>query len=72
MDKYKTYINNKLDKYINELFLDIQIKEDIQSGDITPLQLYKLDELKDSLTDIIIEVLDYEKNDIEEWEEEEE
>ena len=51
-----------LERKINDIFLEQQIKNNIESGDIEPLDAIKLDKLVDELTELITKVLEYQKD----------
>lgn len=45
-----------IESSVNDIFLKYQQANNIESGDITPLQYLRLDDLQENLADIIIEV----------------
>lgn len=47
---------NLVEEKINDIFLEYQAANDIKSGDITPLQALQLEELKNKLTDLVMNV----------------
>ena len=51
-----------IDSSVNDIFLKYQKFNNIESGDITPLQSLRLDNLQENLADIIIEVGNNKKN----------
>lgn len=47
---------NLVEERINDIFLEYQKQNDIKSGDITPVQALRLEELQNELTDLIMNV----------------
>lgn len=47
---------NLIEEKINDVFLGYQKANGIESGDISPMQSLRLDELQEKLTDLIMEV----------------
>lgn len=45
-----------VEERINDIFLEYQIENGIESGDISPLQALRLEELQNELTDLIMNV----------------
>lgn len=45
-----------IESSVNDIFLKYQQSSNIESGDITPLQSLRLDDLQENLADLIIEV----------------
>jgi len=68
-----------VEEKIDEIFLTLQNKEGITSGDITPGQAFELDDLQEKLAKLIDEVIQLEKGwwdpdedyRVDEWDEEE-
>lgn len=54
MNRDKLY--NIVEDKINEIFSEYQIANGIKTGDISPMQLLKLHDIENQLTDLIIEV----------------
>lgn len=53
-------ILNDIDTAVNEIFYKYQTELNITSGDIEPLQQYALDEHQKKLSEIIMDVLQFE------------
>ena len=47
---------NLVEERINDIFLEYQKQNGIKSGDISPMQTLRLEELQNELTDLIISV----------------
>ncbi len=45
-----------VEERINDFFLEYQIENGIESGDISPLQALRLEELQNELTDLVMNV----------------
>ena len=56
----KNLIENLIDKKVNEVFIDVQDKLGITSGDTTPEQEIVLDDVKLNLAKIISEIIEFE------------
>lgn len=64
MNKNKKHIiNEMLDSKIDEVYAELQTKFGIENGDINPFQFLRQEELVDELTNLISEVLEYQKGD---------
>ena len=61
MTNLKKEILNLLDKKVNEIFVEIQDREGITSGDIEPFDAVELDELEEHMASLIAKVISYEK-----------
>lgn len=61
MANLKKEILNLLDKKVNEIFVEIQDREGITSGDIEPFDAVELDELEEHMASLIAKVISYEK-----------
>ena len=57
----KERINEMLEEKINDIFLEIQEEEGIESGDIAPIDSYVLDNLTMELAEKIANVINYQK-----------
>ena len=47
---------NLVEERINDIFLEYQKQNGIKSGDISPIQALRLEELQNELTDLIMSV----------------
>lgn len=56
-----TEVNDLLDEKINEVFYEMQKKFGIESGDISPMDAFELDEITKKLTKHIVKVLETQK-----------
>ena len=56
----RTLIKNLIDKKVNEVFVDVQDKLGITSGDTTPEQEMALEEVKSLLVNIITDIIKFE------------
>ena len=56
----RNLIDSLMDKKINEVFIDVQDKLGITSGDTTPDQEMALEEVKSLLVNIITEIIKFE------------
>ncbi len=54
-------LKNMIDEKVNEIFYDLQTELEIESGDINPMQLLRLEETESNLSDIMLAVLRFEK-----------
>ncbi len=61
MANLKKEILNLLEKKVNEIFVEIQDREGITSGDIEPFDAVELDELEEHMASLIAKVISYEK-----------
>ena len=59
-DDYKKLISALIDDAVNHIFADAQDKLGITSGDILPEQELKLDEVKEQLSKVITEIVEFE------------
>ena len=55
-EQQKETLHNLVEEKINDIFLEYQAANDIKSGDISPVQALRLDELQNALTDLIMNV----------------
>lgn len=69
MEKYKDYMMEKLDEFTNKLCAEIMKKENVTSGDIYPNQAFDLDMHCESIVNILLEVVEQNKEDYDEDEE---
>ena len=57
----KKELKNLIDNKIDEIYYAYQTSEHINSGDITPDDMFKLDDIEDQLTDLIIKSMEHNK-----------
>lgn len=56
-DNWESKVKDMVDEKINDLFYEVQEVLDIQSGDITPGELFDLDDKQEELANLIIEII---------------
>ena len=56
-DNWESKVKDMVDEKINDLFYEVQEVLDIQSGDITPGELFDLDNKQEELANLIIEII---------------
>lgn len=61
MEKYKKYIMEKLNDIVNDVTSEIMEEEGVTSGDIFPWQQFTLENNYESITKIILEVVEQNK-----------
>lgn len=54
---WESKVKDMVDEKINDLFYEVQEVLDIQSGDITPGELFDLDDKQEELANLIIEII---------------
>lgn len=54
MDREGLY--SLVEEKINDVFLEYQTKNKIESGDITPIQALQLEKIQNELTDLIMDI----------------
>ena len=59
--EYKKYIMEKLDEITNEITSEIMDKENVTSGDISPEQVFELDEHCNAIANILLKVVNQNK-----------
>lgn len=71
-DNWESKVKDMVDEKINDLFYEVQEVLDIQSGDITPGELFDLDDKQEELANLIIEIIKHQyENELETRESEE-
>lgn len=61
LNEIKSFAFNLIDEKVNEIFLEIQDANNIDSGDIHPMRAFKLDEVEEELSEVIAETIVYDE-----------
>lgn len=56
-DNWESKVKDMVDEKINDLFYEVQEVLDIRYGDITPGELFDLDDKQEELANLIIEII---------------
>lgn len=62
MEKYKSYIIDKLEEFANNLCGEIMEKENITHGDIDPEQVFHLAMIYENVADLLLEIVEQNKD----------
>lgn len=62
-EKYKYYMLGEIKEFLNKLVCEVMDKEGVEYGDIYPEQEFELNDCCESIVDIMLEVVEQNKDD---------